>query len=466
MRGRDKAIVIGSGLAGLAAARVLSEQFDSVTILERDCHPGDPALRPGVPQGFQLHLLLARGRELLTELFPSLDDALAGAGCPEHDILEGWRLRFAAGNLPRSASGCRVRGASRLHLEHEVRRLTAALPNVAILENAEVTGLLPPAGGVSVRGVTLKAGRPEYGDVPDQIEASLVVDASGRNSKAPAWLEALGFQSPPTTRVNGHLSYSTRWYENVKLLESHPGGILIGSRAPAIPRAGGVMRVEGGRFISVLVNIGADPAPTGDDAYLSFARSLASPELHDALRDATPLGPARGYQRTDNLWRHYASLDRLPDGFVPLGDAVCAFNPFYAQGMTVAALEAVALGREVARGPKNLARRAQRRFRSIVGAAWQLATSEDYRWPITEGPPVSLSTRLGNAYMDHVVEVATENAQVACTFIQVIHMKRSAAALFMPHVLFPVLAHVLTRKGTAQSRAVSNVSTDGPAATD
>jgi 2-polyprenyl-6-methoxyphenol hydroxylase-like FAD-dependent oxidoreductase len=452
-------------MAGLTVARVLSDHFERVTIVERNRFPDEPEIRSGVPQGFQVHLLLARGRELLGELFPELDGRLAAAGCPEVDLLEGWRLDFAAGSLPKCKSDCPVRGVSRILLEHEVRRLTAALPNISIVENMEVTGLAPASDRQSVVGVTMKPPRAEQGEAT-RLDASLVVDASGRNSKAPAWLEAMGFDRPKTLCVDGHLSYSTRWYTGVSLPERCPQGLLIGSRAPGVPRAGGLMRVERDRFMAVLVNIGADPAPTDPDEYSRFAQSLTSQDLYHALRDATPLGPARAYQRTENEWRDYAALARMPEGFVPIGDAVCSFNPFYGQGMTVAALEAMALGREVTRGLEGLAKRAQRRFRKTVAAAWQLATSEDYRWPMTDGPPMGLATRFGQAYTDQVAEVATKNPKVAKTFVQVIHMKRPATALFAPHVLAPVLARVLSNQRATQSRGAPAAATQSTSVVD
>jgi 2-polyprenyl-6-methoxyphenol hydroxylase-like FAD-dependent oxidoreductase len=444
------AVVIGGGLAGLVVARVLSDHFGEVTLVERDRYPAEPELRGGVPQGFQIHVLLAQGRALMNGLFPALDGALAALGAPEHDVLEHWRVRFAAGPLARCVAGVRVRGVSRVRLEHEVRRLVAAIPNVRLVENAEVTGLLVEGGRVS--GVSLRPRREGQGQVPAAIAGALVVDASGRGSKAPDWLQALGFPAPATTIVDGHLSYATRWYQGVKLPDDAPGGVLVGSHAPAIPRCGAAVRVEGDRYMVLLANIGAELAPTDDAGYLDFARTLTTDVLYQAIRDARPLGPARAYRRTENQWRAYHRVDRLPEGFVPMGDALCSFNPFYGQGMTVATIEAMALGEEVRRGLEGLARRAQRRFAPIVGAAWQMATSEDYRWPTTEGGLVTRRDRFAAAYVDQVVEAAVRDPRVATTFIKVIHMQLPASALFRPHVLFPVVGRVLSGKKATQSR--------------
>jgi 2-polyprenyl-6-methoxyphenol hydroxylase-like FAD-dependent oxidoreductase len=443
------AVVIGGGLAGLVTARVLSEHFEQVTLLERDRYPGQPEIRAGVPQGSQIHILLARGREVLGRLFPTLDAALVAGGAPEHDVLQGWWVRFAAGPLVRCTSGCRIRTVSRIRLEHEVRHLVAAIGNVQVIENAEVTGLLAERGQAT--GVALRPKRPGDGDVPGTVAGTLVVDASGRGSKAPQWLSALGYPAPTATVVDGRLSYATRPYEGVRLPSDCPGGLLVGSHAPGIPRCGGVIRIEGGRYMALLANIGGEPAPTEAKAYLAFARTLPSEAIYEAIRDATPIGPARGYGRTENQWRHYERLDRRLEGFIPLGDALCTFNPFYGQGMTVAALEAVALGEEVERGPQALVGRALRRFCTIIKGAWQFATSEDYRWPTTEGGRRGVAERFGTAYVDQVTEVATRDPKVATTLIHVIHMNLPATALFRPHVLAPVLGRVLRGKKPAQS---------------
>jgi 2-polyprenyl-6-methoxyphenol hydroxylase-like FAD-dependent oxidoreductase len=444
-RNPGTAVVIGGSMAGLVAARVLADHFEQVALLERDLYPLEqPDFRRGVPQGFHVHLVLARGRELLMELFPDLDATLATAGAPSFDLLETGRLCCAAGSFPNGVSNCVVRAASRILLEFEVRRRVAAVPNVKILSNADVTGLVVTPDGARAAGVLVKARREGHGDVPARVGAALIVDASGRGSKAPRWLKTVGYPEPPTTHVNSHLSYATRWYRGVEL--ENFSLLAVGPRAPTIPRSGTVIPIEGNRFMVMFANIGLEPAPTDDAGFLEFSKALAYPYIYDAIKNAEPLGPARSYRGTGNQWRDYAALDRLLEGFVPIGDALCAFNPFYGQGITVAALEARILGEETAKGIDGLARRCQNRFRKIVKDAWALATSEDYRWPTTEGPPVGPAIRLGHAYTDRVLEVAVMNVNVAATFGRVLHMKAPATALFRPHVLLPVLARLLTCK--------------------
>ncbi len=79
-RGGHAAVVIGGGMAGLLAARVLSEHFERVRIVERDGFPEGPSFRKGVPQARHLHTLMARGRLIVNELFPGIEDELVEAG--------------------------------------------------------------------------------------------------------------------------------------------------------------------------------------------------------------------------------------------------------------------------------------------------------------------------------------------------------------------------------------------------
>ena len=76
----DRAIVIGGSMAGLLAARVLTDRFAEVVIVDRDTFPADATFRKGVPQSRHLHVLLARGAHILEELLPGFRADLAAEG--------------------------------------------------------------------------------------------------------------------------------------------------------------------------------------------------------------------------------------------------------------------------------------------------------------------------------------------------------------------------------------------------
>src|SRR5262245_51079330 len=213
-RARQHAVVIGGSMAGLLAARVLADSFEKVTILERDRYPDGPQPRKGVPQARHLHALLLRGQQILEDLFPGLCDELREAGAQEMDTAADLAWLTPAGWSVRFPSGLDAMAFSRDLLDWWVRRRVAALPPVHIMQDVEVTGLLPNAIGTGVAGVlTRQRGRSD-GECADNqpVLADLVVDASGRSSRAPEWLEALGYARPEESTVNAFLGYASRFY--------------------------------------------------------------------------------------------------------------------------------------------------------------------------------------------------------------------------------------------------------------
>jgi 2-polyprenyl-6-methoxyphenol hydroxylase-like FAD-dependent oxidoreductase len=427
---RDHAVVVGGSLAGLLAARVLSDHFDRVTLVERDRFPAGAAFRPGTPQSRHLHVLWTLGLELLEELFPGLEKTLIGAGAVEigvpADVLwmtaPGWRDRFDV---------TRLLTFSRPLLDWAVRtRLTTGAAALDVLEGHEVTGLVPR--GKDVAGVELRSG--------DPIDADLVVDATGRGSRAPSWLAALGYPAPPETLVDPLLGYASRFYAIPPGFDPGWKALYLQADPPRTRRTGGLFPQEGGRWICSLSGAGRDYGPTGEEAFLEFARGLRDPVLHEAIRDAEPLSPITGFRRTANHRRHYDRLAAWPRGFVVMGDAACAFNPIYGQGMTVAAISAVELDRCLRESPRDRERRFQRRVARGGAGAWLISTGEDLRYRETVAAPVRPSTRLINAYVDRVVAAANVDRHVCASLLEVIALSSAPVSLFSPPVLARVAA--------------------------
>jgi flavin-dependent dehydrogenase len=460
--GRD-AVVVGAGMAGLLAARVLNEWFARVTLIDRDRLPAGPALRPGVPQARHVHILLRSGLELLEGLFPGLDRELATAGAPELDWAADCRYFMLGGWKPVFRSGLRGRPCSRSLLEWLVRRRVAALAPVRILEGQEVVGLLPDPVGGRVAGVRLRP-RPALGaagpavDADDagggatELPADFVVDASGRGSRAPEWLAALGYGRPRETTVDAFVGYASRVYAPPAGFRPGWRFLFVRGTPPAERRAGGIFPIEGDRWLVSLGGAARDHPPTDEAGFLAFARSLHVPHLYEAIREATPLTPVAGYRSMENRRRHFERQRRWPEGFVVLGDAACTFNPVYGQGMTVACQEALLLGRCLGgprQAPGRPGRRAgglggmgaefQRRLARATTVPWLMATSEDFRFPGTRGDQPGLSTRLLQRYLDGVLRRADRSPLAFLRYLQVVHLTRSPAVLFEPRVAVPVL---------------------------
>jgi 2-polyprenyl-6-methoxyphenol hydroxylase-like FAD-dependent oxidoreductase len=204
-----------------------------------------------------------------------------------------------------------------------------------------------------------------------------------------------------------------------------------------------IFPIEGDAWLLTLAGIGGDYPPTDESGFLAFARSLRSPILADAICDAEPLTPIAGYRATENRWRRYEQLPRLPDGLMVLGDAACAFNPVYAQGMTTAALAADTLRTVLARQPhrqgeiaiEGLGRTFQCALARVNTAPWRLATSEDLRLPQTTGGRRTVAVTLLHAYFDRVIRLTTTRADVRLAFLRTMHMLDAPAVLFTPRVI-------------------------------
>ena len=193
----DQVVVMGSSMAGLLAARVLSERFERVVIIERDTLPPIGEHRRGVPHGRHLHGLHPRGREILDELFPGFTEALTADGAVGCDVLGDLRWQLSGHQLRKAAIGLPALFASRPFLEGHVRAMVRRLPGVHILEQRSICGLTVTPDRRTITGVEV---RPADGGEPTRIAANLVVDATGRGSRTPVWLGELGYPRPAQDR--------------------------------------------------------------------------------------------------------------------------------------------------------------------------------------------------------------------------------------------------------------------------
>jgi len=418
------ALVVGGSIAGLLAARVAANHFDQVTLLERDQLPETgPDHRRGVPQAHHLHILLMRGQAIFEQLFPGLTGDMERAGAPRIDSAQDLLWRNPAGWGVRYRSGLTKLAFTRDLLDWHVRQHLTNYRQVTVRAGADVTGLEPDA-----RGVHLRDG--------ERIAADLVIDASGRGSRAPIWLQALGYEAPVEEVVDAHLGYASRLYRKTP---QDWQAVYLQAAPPLTPRAGVVFSVEADRWLVTLA--GTHPQPPADDAgFLSFARTLPSPLVHETISTAEPLSPIVSTRSGENRLRHFERLRNWPARFVVIGDAACAFNPVYGQGMTVAALEALALDDCLARGGVGSFRH---RLARIVALPWALATGEDSRYLGTEGARLDRRTRFLHRYMDHVLALATERVEVRRTMLEVQHMLRPPSALFAPGIAALVAARAL-----------------------
>lgn len=435
------AVVLGAGMGGLLAARVLSESFARVTVIDRDPLPAGPGVRRGVPQGRHVHGFQARGVEIVNGLFPGLLHDLVAAGASRIDNLDGLHFRVNGHLLSqRRQPIAPVLLASRPYLEFIVRNRVERIPAVTFRDCLEVGGLLHSrtAGGAAV--VTGVRVVPPGGGAVDEIAADLVVDATGRGSRTPAWLAELGYERPAEERISVRVKYAS---QTLRLRGVEPEKrFVIEGRTPG--RDVGVALFGCERDTWTFTVMGAERAfPKATRAWMLAAADGILPDwAMAAVRDAEPLGPVSTHGHPASVRRRYDKLTRFPDGLLVMGDASCAFNPIYGQGMSVAAEQALALRAALAEGTPELAARYFAASAPPIATAWALAAGSDFAYPEVEGDPTPAMRRISR-YVDRVLGVAEHDPQVARRFLAVAGLVAAPPTLFRPRVLGPVVASAL-----------------------
>jgi 2-polyprenyl-6-methoxyphenol hydroxylase-like FAD-dependent oxidoreductase len=419
----ERAIVIGASMAGLLAARVLADCYDEVIVLERDGLPSSIENRRGVPQGRHTHGLLAGGREALEELFPGISAHCVAAGAVAGDILRDSRWFMEGACHARFASGLSGLLMSRPFFESMVRERVRRLGNVQFRDNMAASGLAASAAKDRVRGVTVG------GEV---LGSALVMDTTGRGSRSPQWLEAMGYPKPEEERVEVGLCYTTRFFERRQ--DDLDGDLaVIIPPTPSGKRGGVMLAQEGGCWTVTLISHFGPAAPADLDGFVEFARTLPAPYIHEVVRRAEPQGDAASIRFPASVRRRYERLQRFPQGYLVTGDALSSFNPIYGQGMTVAALEAVALKGCLAKGTTDLARRFFARASKIIDIPWSIAVGNDLRMPEATGPR-SAAIRVINAYIAKLHKAAHHDPAVAFAFHQVGNLLQPPSHILHPRV--------------------------------
>jgi 2-polyprenyl-6-methoxyphenol hydroxylase-like FAD-dependent oxidoreductase len=430
---RQHAIVIGGSLAGLLTARVLSDHFDEITVIERDALPAGAAQRRGVPQGRHTHGLLASGRHVLEDLYPGFSDSLVEAGAVIGDVVRDMRWFCEGGCLARPASGLQALFISRPMLEGAIRARTLALPNVRPLDNVQVNGLASSPDRARVVGVRVNG---------ETLAAELVVDATGRGSRSPQWLQMLGYEPPRRETIHMDVGYTTRLFRR---LPSHLRGACgaVVTRTPEGKRGGVMIAQEGDRWTVTLTSYFDDYAPEDLDGFIEFARSLAAPYIYDVVRHAEPLGEASTTRFSGSVRRYYETVKRFPKGFLVIGDAIGSFNPIYGQGMSAAALQVLELRKTLEERPVDLARPFFRRAARVIDIPWRIAAGSDLRMPEVVGRR-TLALKLANWYMPKLHRAGHTDAQCALAFQRVSNLLASPPSVMHPRIAFRVLLQYLT----------------------
>ncbi len=358
-----RAVVIGASIGGLCAARVLSDFYDRVTVYERDELPDRPANRAAVPQGRHVHLLMARGAQEFDTHFPGLLDDMVADGVPvlenRPDCIHFGAAGHVLGTHHRLQDEFTAYVPSRPHLEWQIRLLDADDPSSA-------------------------------------VEANLVVDATGRGTRLPVWLEKWGFERPREDTVDVGIGYAT---QQVRV----PDGLLaekvvVAGASNEQPVGLGMLFYEDGNWGVTTFGVGKVEPPQNFAEICTVADKILPAHVAAALRQGESLGEMAFHKYPTSRWRRYDKLTRFPAGIIPFGDAVVSFNPTYGQGMTMTSLQAGHLRRALESPGADLAREFQRATAKTTFPVWQMNAIGDFMLHRASGPMPKWYRPVGNLF--------------------------------------------------------------------
>ncbi|MGJ5895272.1 FAD-dependent oxidoreductase [Streptomyces niveiscabiei] len=432
---------MGGSLAGLLAARVLAGHAERVTVVERDRFPQEGGARPGVPQGRHPHVLLQGGQTAMESLLPGFLEELRAAGAPWVGMPEDMALWQHGRWFRRFPATTHIYSGSRGQLEEIVRRRVLADPLITVLEGTEVVGLLGDAS--RVRGVRVRDRADGAGAEQRDIEADLVVDASGGGTRAGQWLAGIGAGAVPEETIDTGLAYASRIYRGKGGTVLDDGGTLgyYVYPNPEQVHAGGALPLEDGTHLVIVSGLRGDEPPTDEAAFEAYLKRLGHPLLDRWIEEAEPLTAPFGFRRTSNIRRRY-DLPGTPAGFLATGDALCTFNPIYGQGMAIAAMSAVALRDALAdRRRTPTTRRVQQVLLAASRQAWDISAGADRQMPGATGTAVATkpADRVAGWYLRRVTERSPGDPVVGAAFRSVLTLSAPVTALFAPAVAKAVL---------------------------
>lgn len=429
-------------MAGLLAARALADHFEQVILVERDIFPPPGENRKGVPQGKHVHVLLERGRKIMEDFLPGLTEELTHLSAVSvRDVSAQVRWFHTGGYHQPDTSDLSSLAVSRPTLEGAIRQRVMALPNISVTEDSRVAELVTTVDNARVTGVKLD--HHQSNGAEETLLADLVVDASGRGSRSPVWLENMGYQRPKEEEVRIGMGYATCFFRRKP--EHIPGieGIVL-MATPPDERLGVLLAQDGNRWVLTIGGYLGHHAPTDFEGFLNAAKQLPASDIYHVIKDAELLSGPVPYTFPANLRHRYDKLPAFPKGYLVIGDALCSFNPIYGQGMTVAALEAAALGECLAKNKNRLAQNFFAKTRNTIDQSWSAAVGTDLSFPEVEGPRTPM-VRFLNWYLSKLHEAAHTDAQVSIAFLKVINMIAPPPSMMHPRIVARIIKAHLRR---------------------
>lgn len=442
------AVVIGGSVTGCLTAAVLARRFERVTVIEKSDFYDETGPRQSVPQEHHVHLLLLRGKQIIDRIFPGILSALEQSGAQVADL--GHDVKWYQGGRwkNRYRSGIYAHYCSRRLIDNQLRRCLAAVPRVDILSGTRVTRIEFSGAGDqrAVSGVIVDDGSGER-----SVSCDLLVDASGRGTHMPTWLKEAGFGTVENSVVKTELGYASRIYRRLPAFAEQWQVLLVLPTAPAQRSMGVISPIEGNRWMVTTGGwFGHFPGKDPDD-FLQALAALPVPDIHEVIRDAEPLSEVFTFKMPGSRRSHYDRIEHWPSGLLVVGDALSSMNPLYSQGMTIGALEADCIDTrldEVLAGSLNC-RQLQGLLCGVVDGAWNMATTEDFRFPETIGKR-TWRTRFHHWYGAGLGKLSASNRRALETQIGVTNLVMEPNRLYTPAIVSRIALNAILPGNTRQ----------------
>jgi hypothetical protein len=328
-----------------------------------------------VPQDRHLHMLMARGAAEFESLFPGVLEDMVAAGVPVLENRPDCIHLGAAGHVLGTGHTLRDEFTayvpSRPHLEWQLRKRVQDIDNVEIARRSVGEPRFDRARG-RVTGVLLDAdSRPgEQATEQEFVPADLVVDAAGRGTRLPVWLEQWGYQRPVEATIDIGINYASQQFRMPEGLIAEKVVVAGASHDQSLGL--GMLHYEDGIWVLTTFGVANAKPPRTFPEMLALADKLLPAHFNAALARAQPVGEPSYHAFPASRWRRYHKLDRFPVGIVPLGDAVASFNPTFGQGMTMTSLQAGHLRRALQSPVDDLARALNRATAKTTYPVWMM----------------------------------------------------------------------------------------------
>ncbi|MBT2680948.1 FAD-dependent monooxygenase [Bacillus sp. ISL-35] len=427
----NRAVVVGNGMAGKLAARVLSEFFDEVIVIEKDKNQKDAFARKGAPQGKQGHVLLKSGEEILEELFPGLLKELSQKGATLSDFAGDLTWSHHGSHKVRFESKVSISQQSRPLLEWSIQKRLETLPNIVFRYSCKVQNLLYRNNEVD--RVVIEE---QNGNVTE-ISADLIIDASGAAALHTKWLKDSGFRMPAKTEIKVDLFYASMVYRKLSSKTRDWHSLLSYPAPPLLNRGGTISPLEENHMLVTLIGYGEKNVPTDRDSFLQYSKTLDEPDFFEAIKAGLLRSETVQVYRFPSMRRfHFERQNNAPSGLLVIGDAFCRVDPVFAQGMSLAAMEAKALRTLLSKGlsKKDLTKKFHRKVSRIVDMPWLIALTEDFRFSTTRGyKPAGLPFL--QWFVKKVSLACSHDEKVYAQFIRVLHLKSHPVSLAKPSLL-------------------------------